>query len=165
MAAEKARVAAEQERVSTEQARLAAERDRLRLADEERAREAAVAATHREPDLVAARRYRKLKLAGIGVAAGGGALAIAGGVLLGLAGSTANKYNNASTPTQFVPSDETKVRTFRNAGIGLLVVGGVAAIAGAALAVVGSKNERAARFVWAPSVGIGYAGLEMGGAW
>jgi tetratricopeptide (TPR) repeat protein len=148
-AAEEKRLAAEKakrdaEAKAAEEKRLAEEQERQRAIAEAQARaeEARTRGHHADP--VAAARARKLKLAGIGLAGGGGLLLVSGGGLLGAAGAIASRYNDAAPDTQFNPSDESRWRAERTAGIALLAVGGVAAIAGTALAVVSARKQHEA---------------------
>ena len=167
LAADEKKAAEEQARIAEEQKRAAEEQIRLReLAEAQAKLRDVTSIAHREPDLVAAARHRKMKLAGIGTAAAGGVIAIAGAGLLGGAGAIASRYNNLSTTTTtYNPSDESRFKTFRLTGAVLVGIGGVAAIAGAVVAVIASKKEKEARFAWSPSVAPGYAGFLVGGGW
>lgn len=163
-AEEEAKRAAEEKRIAEEQAR------QIALAEAEaKARQAELAVLSapqtRQPDPLAAARGRKMKIAGIAVAAVGGAALISGAGLLGAAGAISNRYNNLTTSTQFDPDDERRWKTFRLTGAVLAGVGGAAAIAGAAVAVLGARKQHENRVVWAPSVAPGWAGVTVSGGW
>ncbi len=57
-------------------------------------------------DAAMAAKSRKLKLAGIGVAAPAGRCSWSAAVVLGAASSIANRYNSAPVDTAFDPNDE-----------------------------------------------------------
>jgi tetratricopeptide (TPR) repeat protein len=146
-AAHDKRLAEEKARLETEQ-RAAEERrfneglERQRQIAEAQARAEEARARHSKMDARAAARARTLKLAGIGVAAAGGALLVVGGGVLGAASAIASRYDAAPVDTAFDPSDESRWRAERSTGIALLVVGGAAAVTGTASAVIGARRQR-----------------------
>jgi hypothetical protein len=107
------------------------------------------------------RSGRRLKLIGIGGAALGGALVVTGAVLSGLALKANDRLNHPSANEPYKPSLQNDVLTYQNSGIALLAVGGAIAVTGAALAVLGYRHEKAARFAFAPVVGNGQLAAAM----
>jgi tetratricopeptide (TPR) repeat protein len=109
----------------------------------------AAATTREKPGL---RRSPALLYGGIGLAAGGVALVIVGGVLNALGRSAADEINNPAPGYVFQPSTVDTVRSYEAASIALFAVGGAAAAAGVALIAVGARQrgERPPATAFAP---------------
>ena len=161
LAEEKARKEAEDKLAAEKRHADDLERQRAIAEAQARAEEARAGRPHADPALAA--RARKHKLIGIGLAAGGGGIALIGGGVFGAAGAIANRYNNAPVDMQYSASDESRWRSERTAGIALLAVGGVVAVAGTALAVISARKQKeASTAMWVPPNGAMFA--ATGGA-
>jgi tetratricopeptide (TPR) repeat protein len=88
---------------------------------------------------------RRLQWAGIGVASAGVALLAVGGALLGLSYSAAQEINQPKPGYVFQPDTERRFNTEQPLGIAFLTIGGVAAVGGATLALLGWSRARGGR--------------------
>jgi tetratricopeptide (TPR) repeat protein len=94
-------------------------------------------------------RGHKLKLAGIGVAAGGLALAAVGATLASLAHQAAEQVGSAPA---FDPSADARGKLDQSLAIAGLAVGGAAIAGGVTLWLVGRHAQRRSSFVVAPTL-------------
>jgi tetratricopeptide (TPR) repeat protein len=97
------------------------------------------------PAPIVAERKQPLKLAGIITAAGGLALVATGAALEGVAHSEADQFNRPATGAVFDSGAESRIKTFETTGWVLIGVGAAALVGGAALVVLGVRQDRAAR--------------------
>jgi tetratricopeptide (TPR) repeat protein len=94
------------------------------------------------PDAESARRARSLKWAGGTLAVVGGVGLILGATFVGLAANLDQSLNHPVPGTMFDPALEERRDRFATSGLALLVSGGVVAIGGTALALVGARRSR-----------------------
>jgi tetratricopeptide (TPR) repeat protein len=97
------------------------------------------------------RRGHRLKLAGIGVAAGGLALVAVGATFAVLALKTSDQVSAAKQDQLFDPALDAQGKTYQPLAIATLAVGGVALAGGTALWLWGRHEEKRGSLVLAPA--------------
>jgi tetratricopeptide (TPR) repeat protein len=117
----------------------------------------------REP-IPETRANRARRFAGIGLIAGGGALAIAGATLTGLAYSLQSAQSHPGPNVSFDPGAPARLRGEQASGGVLLGVGAGAIVGGAVLYVLAARQQHRERLVVAPLVGPGAVGVGVAGA-
>jgi tetratricopeptide (TPR) repeat protein len=106
---------------------------------------------------------KKLKLAGLGVAAVGVAGLVLGGTFAGLTDSANHDINNPKPGAPYDKDLESRGNTYQSVEIATFAVGGAALVTGVVLYVVGVKKSRSQRFAVAPGAGRG--ALSASASW
>jgi tetratricopeptide (TPR) repeat protein len=106
---------------------------------------------------------RMRRFAGIGLIAGGGALAIAGATLTGLAYSLQAAQSHPGPNVSFDPGAPARLRGEQASGGVLLGVGAGAIVGGTVLYILAAREQHRERLVVAPLVAPGAVGVAVAG--